>query len=62
MRNTLYVNVDIYNVLNARNMTTLQATGAATTNGSITPGIASAGAFMVYEMGRQFWFQMGYKF
>ncbi|MGX2984905.1 TonB-dependent receptor plug domain-containing protein [Helicobacter sp. 23-1048] len=59
---TLYVNVDIYNVLNARNMTTLQATGAATTNGSIIPGIASAGAYAVYELGRQFWVQVGYKF
>ncbi|RDU52122.1 Plug domain-containing protein, partial [Helicobacter sp. MIT 01-3238] len=62
MRNILYVNVDIYNVLNARNMTTLQATGVTTTNGAITPGIASAGAYAVYEMGRQFWFQVGYKF
>ena len=59
---TLYINVDIYNVLNARSMTTLQATGAANANGSIIPGIASAGSFVVYELGRQFWVQVGYKF
>lgn len=62
MRHTLYINVDIFNVLNAKNMTSLQATGATNSNGSIRPGIASAGDYAVYETGRQFWFQIGYKF
>lgn len=52
--NTLYVNLDIYNVLNAKNMTTLSGTGLT--------GIASSAAVPVYEVGRQFWVQTGYKF
>ena len=65
MRHTLYVNMDIFNVLNARNMTTMQ--GALVTDG-VTQGISSVTAstgltdFAVYETGRQFWFQVGYKF
>ena len=65
MRHTLYMNVDIFNVLNARNKSTMQ--GALVTNG-VTPGISSVTAstgltdFAVYETGRQFWFQIGYKF
>ncbi|MGX2985156.1 TonB-dependent receptor plug domain-containing protein [Helicobacter sp. 23-1048] len=55
---TLYFNADIYNVLNAKNMTTL-----GTSDGSIASGIALAStAIPVYELGRQFWFQVGYKF
>ena len=65
MRHTVYVNMDIFNVLNARNKTTMQ--GALVTNG-VTPGISGVTAstgltdFAVYELGRQFWFQVGYKF
>ena len=58
-KHTLYVNVDIYNVLNSKNMTTL----SSSSSGSVTTGIAtSSTAIPVYEVGRQFWFQMGYKF
>ena len=57
--------MDIFNVVNARNKTTMQ--GALVTNG-VTPGISGVTAstgltdFAVYELGRQFWFQVGYKF
>ncbi|MGX3097581.1 TonB-dependent receptor plug domain-containing protein [Helicobacter sp. 23-1046] len=54
---TLYANVDIYNVLNSQNMTTL---GLA--NGNATTAFASASSIPVYELGRQFWVQVGYKF
>ena len=55
---TLYFNADIYNVLNSQNMTTL-----GTSDGSIASGIALAStAIPVYELGRQFWLQVGYKF
>ena len=54
---TLYVNVDIFNVLNTQNMTTL---GLA--NGNATTAFASSSSIPVYELGRQFWLQVGYKF
>ena len=58
-KHTLYVNVDIYNMLNSKNMTTL----SSSSNGSVTTGIAtSSSAIPVYEVGRQFWCQVGYKF
>lgn len=57
MRHTLYFNVDIFNVLNSQNMTALS--GA---NGIISSTIASSSAIPVYEVGRQFWLQVGYKF
>ena len=51
--NTLYMNVDIINVLNNRNLIIASATYADN---------AGATAVPVYEVGRQFWFQVGYKF
>lgn len=51
--NTLYMNVDIINVLNNRNLIIASATYADN---------AGATAVPVYEIGRQFWFQVGYKF
>lgn len=57
-KNTLYVNLDIYNVLNTQNLTALQGSGI--TGGAVT-GIASSTAIAVYELGRQFWLQVGYK-
>lgn len=51
-QNTLFVNVDIYNVLNAKNPT-IATTNYTGTNSSPT---------IVYEVGRQFWVQVGYKF
>ncbi len=50
--NTLYMNVDIYNVLDSKNPTIATANY---TGGSYRPTIA-------YEVGRQFWVQVGYKF
>ncbi|TLD80992.1 TonB-dependent receptor [Helicobacter sp. MIT 05-5293] len=57
--NTLFMNLDIYNVLNAQNLTT-----ASGTNGSTLPSLvaAAANSIPVYEVGRQFWLQVGYKF
>ncbi len=52
--NTLYCNIDIYNVLNAANMIAL---GGAYP----TYGFASSSSVAVYEIGRQFWLQFGYK-
>ena len=57
-KNIFYVNVDIYNVLNARNETTIS-------NSSGNTGYDIAGSsytYAVYEVGRQFWLQVGYKF
>ncbi len=58
MRHTLYMNADIFNVLNLKNMTTLSGTTGAMLNTSF----ASSSSIPVYEVGRQFWLQVGYKF
>ena len=50
---TLYMNVDIYNVLNSKNLAIASASYSATAGTTATP---------VYEVGRQFWLQVGYKF
>ncbi|RDU52588.1 TonB-dependent receptor [Helicobacter sp. MIT 00-7814] len=55
-KNTLYVNVDIYNLLDTKNVTTLS--GA---DGVLLYGIPSNAAVMAYELGRQIWVQIGYK-
>lgn len=57
MRHTLYFNVDMFNVLNLRNLTALSGT-----NGAITETAYAGSAIPVYEVGRQFWLQVGYKF
>lgn len=51
--NTLYFNLDIINVLNNKNIIIDSATYAD--NAGLT-------AIPVYEVGRQFWLQVGYKF
>ena len=51
--NTLYMNLDIINVLNNQNLIIASATYAD--NAGLT-------AVPVYEVGRQFWCQVGYKF
>ena len=57
---TLYMNVDIYNVLNSKIKSTIANTAYA---GSTSSGaFASSSAVAVYEVGRQFWLQVGYKF
>lgn len=55
--NVVFVNFDIYNVLNTRNKAALSGT-----NGAVIPGIPSSASVAVYEIGRQFWIQGGYKF
>lgn len=55
--NIVFVNFDIYNVLNTRNKAALSGT-----NGAVIPGIPSSASVAVYEIGRQFWIQGGYKF
>ena len=55
--NIVFVNFDIYNVLNTRNKAALSGT-----NGAVIPGIPSSTSVAVYEIGRQFWIQGGYKF
>ncbi|TLD80993.1 TonB-dependent receptor [Helicobacter sp. MIT 05-5293] len=51
--NTLYMNLDIYNVLDSKNIAIASASYSAT---------AGTTAIPVYEVGRQFWLQVGYKF
>ncbi len=55
--NIAFVNLDIYNVFNTRNKAALSGT-----NGAVIPGIPSSTSVAVYEIGRQFWIQGGYKF
>lgn len=51
-----YVNVDIINVLNLKNETTLQST-----SGVLGNTILGTNAIALYDVGRQFWLQFGYK-
>lgn len=52
--NTLFMNLDVYNVLNTQNMTTTS---------SLNTLIYSTNTAMpVYEVGRQFWVQVGYRY
>ncbi|RDU61146.1 TonB-dependent receptor [Helicobacter marmotae] len=50
--NTLFVNVDIYNVLNAQNIAIANASYSSSAGTTAVP---------TYEVGRQFWLQVGYK-
>ena len=60
--NTLYVNVDIYNVLDNKNIAVYNAIATSgPTNGQVATS-ASQVTVPIYELGRQFWLQMGYKF
>ena len=59
---TLYVNVDIYNVLNARNMTTIGNANGVVAGASSSSIATTSNSIPVYELGRQFWVQVGYKF
>lgn len=54
-----YANVDIINVLNSKNMTSIS--GA---NGNLSAGtiLSTTAAYPVYDVGRQFWLQFGYKY
>lgn len=53
-KNTFFANIDVYNVLNSKNVITLNRAGLR--------GIASSSAVSVYELGRQFWLQIGVNF
>ena len=61
-----YVNVDINNVLNLRNETTLTTGSANLDGGGDVASAYNANALSytakAYELGRQFWVQVGYKF
>lgn len=52
-----FINVDIYNVLNSKNMAALGGV-----NGATIPGIPTSASVVVYEIGRQFWIQGGVRF
>ena len=54
MRHIAYFNIDILNVLNTKYQSAL--------SGSSTSSYASSSAVPIYELGRQFWLQIGYKF
>ena len=51
--NTLYMNFDIYNVLDSKNLAIASASYSTTAGTTTVP---------VYEVGRQFWVQVGYKY
>ena len=53
----LFVNIDIYNVLNSKNLTTL-----GVQDGVLLFGIPTGTNILAYEMGRSFWAQVGFKF
>ncbi|MGX2984827.1 TonB-dependent receptor plug domain-containing protein [Helicobacter sp. 23-1048] len=53
----LFVNIDIYNVLNSKNLTTL-----GVQDGVLLFGIPTGTSVLMYEMGRSFWAQVGFKF
>lgn len=53
----LFLNIDIYNVLNSKNLTTL-----GVQDGVLLFGIPTGTSVLVYEMGRSFWAQVGFKF
>lgn len=55
--NTLYVNLDIYNLLNSKHLTTLSGE-----DGVLLYGVPSNAAVLAYGLGRQIWIQTGYKF
>lgn len=54
-----YVNVDVLNLLNTKSETTIS--GA---NGNMAAGgvLSASAAYAVYDVGRQFWLQFGYKY
>ena len=54
--NALYVNFDIYNVLNSKNLTTIGLEDGVLLNSG-----AGSASVLTYELGRQFWTQIGYK-
>ncbi len=58
--NTFYVNFDILNILNMKNVTSFGNSSGNTSNSS-TQSIASYG-IPIYEIGRQVWIQVGYKY
>ncbi len=51
--NTLFINLDIYNVLDSKNLAIASASYSTTAGTTATP---------IYEVGRQFWLEVGYKF
>lgn len=53
----LFLNIDIYNVLNSKNLTTL-----GVQDGVLLFGIPTGTSVLMYEMGRSFWAQVGFKF
>lgn len=54
-----YTNVDIINVLNLKNETTISGANGNMATGSI---LSASVAYPVYDVGRQFWLQFGYKY
>lgn len=56
---TFYTNVDIINVLNLKNETTISGANGNMATGSI---LSASAAYPVYDVGRQFWLQFGYKY
>lgn len=54
-----YTNVDIINVLNLKNETTISGANGNMATGSI---LGESAAYPVYDVGRQFWLQFGYKY
>lgn len=54
-----YANIDIINVLNSKNMTSISGANGNMSAGTI---LSTTAAYPVYDIGRQFWLQFGYKY
>lgn len=54
--NTFYMNVDVFNILNRKNI------NITSFSSGISVGNAGVTAVPTYELGRQFWLQVGYKY
>ena len=60
---TFFANLDINNVLNKRNRVTYSSSSGDTDNDITASGSYSTSELVgIYETGRQFWLQLGYKF
>ena len=56
---SLYINVDVLNVLDSKTVIPIGAENGVYLNAS---GVSTNAMILAYQLGRQFWVQMGYKF
>ena len=56
---SLYINVDVFNVLDSKTVVPIGAENGVYLNAS---GVSTNAMILAYQLGRQFWLQVGYKF